>query len=95
MNRAEEKVYFAISGKNGFAVYTDEEKLRRGKEFLSSPTIVKCKTEFEAFKEAIEIYNEWQDDFDAAYFGGIGDLRLNWMVFRREIVKKNMEYVNG
>ena len=69
-------MYYAIAGKNGFGVYTNEEKLRKAKEFMSGSIIVECKSEFEAFKEAIEMYNDWQDDYDAAYFGGIKEIEV-------------------
>ena len=93
MNKKKEVIFYAIAGKNGFGVFTDKEKLKKAKEFMHKPTVVKSDSKFKAFKEAIEIYNSVQDDFDAAYFGEISELKLDWVVFRREVLKKNKEEV--
>lgn len=84
-------MFYAIAGVNGFGVYQDCERLLKAKGFVIRPIIEKYDSRFEAFSTAVEIYNSLQEDFDAAFFGGISDIRIDWIVFRKDVIKKNRE----
>ena len=86
-------MYFSVAANNGYGVFTDEEKLKSAIIFLNHPIVNKFDSKCKAFEEAIDIYNGMQDDYDAAYFGQIDTLQLNWIIFRKEIVSQNKDNI--
>lgn len=91
MNKKEDVIYYLIAGKNGFGVYLNKEKFEKAQDFFLNPVIKHYTSKYEAFKNAIEIYNSMQTEFDAYYLGLVSELKLDWVLFRGDIVKMNRE----
>lgn len=89
MNKKEDVIYYLIAGKNGFGVYLNKEKFEKAQDFFWNPVIERYSSKFEAFKNAIEIYNSMQTEFDAYYLGLVSELKLDWVLFRGDIIKMN------
>lgn len=85
------KTYYAVSGANAFGVYTNISRAKRITDYIKNPQIVKCSSLKQAFCMARDDYNEYQlgSGVDSAFYGDSLDIRLNEVLFKREIVNLN------
>lgn len=83
-------MYYGIAGSNGFGVYDDYDRMQKNRDFLSSPISKKFDSFYEAFEWARDIYNDGQA-VDDAFYGASTDIRVNWIMYRNDIRKKNNE----
>lgn len=83
--------FIGIAGKNGFGVFNNEKRLENAKEYLTKASIKKCNSFYEAFSYARDVYNEYQDEFDNAFFGCSNEIKPNWILFRKDIRRINIE----
>ena len=83
-------MFYSVVAENGFGVFTEKDRVASAKEYLRKPEIITFDSKQLAIEDAIERYNQCQEDFDSAYFGS-GNLKLNWIIFRTEIRKENLK----
>lgn len=89
MNRKKEK-YYAVSGINGYGVYTDYEKVKDTIRFLANPHYKKY-TSFECAKEsAVSRFYDLQEYYHREF--EIEELRkVNWTYYRKMNRTVNMD----
>lgn len=82
-------MFIGIVGSNGFGVFDDRQRMNNSKEYLRRPEEKEFDSRQSAFTWAKEIYNEMQDDVDDAFYGMSFEVKLNWILFRTEIKRRN------
>ena len=86
-------VYYAVSGENAFGVYTNYDGVKRISMYIRKFRVKKCQTFLEAFCMARDDYNAYQEekDFDDMFYGNSTDVKINEVLFRSKIRKRNKE----
>ena len=86
--------YYAVSGRNGFGVYTYINGAQNIAEYISDCQITKHRNQCAAFCEARDNYNNYQEgrNIDDMYDGSYLDIQLNHVMFRNEIREINQSY---
>lgn len=85
------EIYYAVSGANALGVYTNKNWIENVAEYIKNMEIIKCTTLSQAFCVARDNYNAYQEEYgvDAAFYGSSLDIKLNKVIFKRDIVKMN------
>lgn len=85
------EIYYAVYGKDAFGVYTNISWAKNIAGYIRNPAIVKCSSLRQAFCMARDNYNDYQmgNGVDAAYYGDSLDIKLNQVLFKRDIIKMN------
>lgn len=85
------EIYYAVSGANAFGVYTNKNWIENVMQYIQKPEIIKCTTLSQAFCVARDNYNAYQEEYgvDAAFYGSSLDIKLNRVIFKRDIIKMN------
>lgn len=83
--------YYAVSGLDGFGVYTYIDGAKRISEYIKEPQIVQCNSLEQAFCIAIDNYNSYQTEsgIDDTFYGDSLDIKLNQILFRSAVRKIN------
>lgn len=86
--------YYAVYGKDAFGVYTNLNWAKNITEYIRSSEIVRCSSLRQAFCIARDNYNDFQmgNGVDTAYYGDSLDIKLNQVLFKRDIIKINALY---
>lgn len=85
-------MYYGITADNGFGIYDDYKRASYNGSYLNKgKQIRKFDTLYKAFEWASESYNERQEDFDAVFYGKCSDVKMNWILYRNEIIKRNRQ----
>lgn len=83
-------MYYGVTAENGFGVFDDYRRVSYSGEYLKKgKQIKKFDTLYQAFAWASERYNAGQEDFDAVFYGVCLDIKLNWIMYRRDIIRLN------
>lgn len=82
-------MFYSVVAENGFGVFTEKDRIASVKEYLRKPEIVTFDSKQLAIEDAIERYNQCEEDFDSAYFGS-ALIKLDWIHFRGTIRKNNL-----
>lgn len=85
------EIYYAVYGKDAFGVYTNISWAKNIAGYIRNPEIVKCSSLRQAFCIARDNYNDYQmgNGVDAAYYGDSLEIKLNQVLFKRDIIKMN------
>lgn len=83
-------MYYGIAGNNGFGVYDDYNRMQKNRDFLSKPISKKFDSFYGAFEWAKAVYNDGQE-VDDAFYGVSTDIRMNWLMFRKDIRQNNIK----
>lgn len=96
VHEQQQTAYFGVYGDNGFGVYTDRMKLDNDSGYLANPYTLEFQDVSNAYCWAQDNYNALQEggDVDAISEGHSLDCRLNWIVFKSDIVKRNQMACN-
>lgn len=83
--------YYAVYGIDAFGVYTNVNWAKNIASYIRNPEIVKCSSLGQAFCMARNNYNDYQmgDGVDSAYYGDSLDIKLNQVLFKRDIIRMN------
>ena len=83
-------MYIAVNADNGFGVYSNRTRLNKSKEWMRKPVEKKFDTLEDAKFHALDIYNDYQDDFDD-YYDSDNDpkFKINWFYSKSYIRKLN------
>lgn len=83
-------MFYGLCSKYGFGIYNDYDKAKQGKQWLSKSILKGFDSLYAAFEWATDLYNEFQaedcrSDYDSAFFGSLQDIKINWIIYRKEI----------
>lgn len=85
--------YYGIAGNNGFGVYDDYDRAINGLLYVRMPETKNFDKFQDAFYWARDIYNNRQHgscDVDDIFEGTSSDIKLNWLLFKRDIRRLNI-----
>ena len=86
---------YAVTACNGFVLFNDYSRIEKCSPFLKNLKVVEFEDFYQAFKYAVDYYNEAQQETDGSvdnsFYGSCRDIRINWILFRNEIRKINAQ----
>lgn len=86
-------MYLSVGASNGFGVFDNQERLKKISPYLNDLYVVQCSNFIQAFKLAVDYYNECQqetnDAVGSSFYGTSDDIGLNHFLFKREIYQQN------